>query len=35
MMEAMAARFAGGMSDDERAEAIKTVKDTVHGQKPH
>ena len=33
MMEAMAARFSASMSDAERDEAIKTVRDTVHGRK--
>lgn len=34
MLEAMAAKFAGGMTDAERAEAIRTAKATVHGQRP-
>lgn len=33
MMEAMAARFSASMSDADRDEAIKTVRDTVHGRK--
>jgi len=33
MMEAMAARFSTTMSDADRAAAIKTVRDTVHGRK--
>ncbi|HNS88382.1 MAG TPA: sulfotransferase, partial [Parvularculaceae bacterium] len=34
MMEAMAAKFKGRMSEAEREAAIKTAKATVHGQKP-
>lgn len=34
MMAAMAARFASGMTDAERDEAIATARATVHGQKP-
>lgn len=33
MIEAMAARFSATMSDADRAAAIKTVRDTVHGRK--
>jgi len=33
MIEAMAAKFAAGMSDADRQAAVKTVRDTVHGQK--
>lgn len=34
MMEAIAAKFASGMSDAERDAAIATARATVHGQKP-
>lgn len=34
MMAAMAAKFAAGMSDAEREQAIATARATVHGRKP-
>lgn len=34
MMEAMTAKFAAGMSEDERDAAIETARATVHGRNP-